>query len=193
MWQHHHHRLNLRQRLVDLETRRLTSLQAPPPALPFSSVDSKEKGDGKGLRRRSKAGKGGKKATGPEEEKEEEAHDENGPTQVSHTTLQASGIDPDLTMQCLLHEVPALPRPFAMPDTADILKVDSLVGMNAQVNGHAVADIPSNGSTDTQGPTAEGHPPSERANEEEEAALRREMQAAAEKQFVLLTNLIAVG
>jgi hypothetical protein len=56
----------------------------------------------------------------------------------------------------------------------------------AQVNGH-VTGIQSNGST------AEGQPPSERANEEEEAALRREIHVAAERQFVLLTNLIGVG
>lgn len=70
---------------MDLETRRLISPQAPPPALPPSTDGSKEKGDGKGLRRRAKGGKGGKRATGPEDEKEEEAHDENGQTQVSHT------------------------------------------------------------------------------------------------------------
>jgi hypothetical protein len=44
----------------------------------------KEKGDGKGLRRRAKGGKGGKRATGPEDEKEEEAHDE---TQVTHNFI----------------------------------------------------------------------------------------------------------
>lgn len=62
----------------------------------------------------------------------------------------------------------------------------------AQVNGH-VTGTPSNGSTATNGPTAEGQQGFERANEEEEAALRREIHVAAERQFVLLTNLIAVG